>query len=235
MIVLLGWICIGWWHKRQVLSSSRQLFERGMAAKEAGNHNLAVEELGRYVGFAPNDTSALAEYTDSLYQVGSSRELREQVFALNEEVLRRRPEEMKIRAVQAEIALILSRIPDAASHVDIIEEYEPLTAALWYVRGRCFEASSETDSAISSYEAALALDADHIEATEHLADLLATKKNDRARADELLSSLVARTGSVDALLLRARRHAKADQPKFCLLYTSPSPRDQRGSRMPSSA
>ena len=216
MIVLLGWICIGWWHKRQVLSSSRQLFERGMAAKEAGNHNLAVEELGRYVGFAPNDTSALAEYTDSLYQVGSSRELREQVFALNEEVLRRRPEEMKIRAVQAEIALILSRIPDAASHVDIIEEYEPLTAALWYVRGRCFEASSETDSAISSYEAALALDADHIEATEHLADLLATKKNDRARADELLSSLVARTGSVDALLLRARRHAKADQPKLAI-------------------
>ena len=24
-------------------------------------------------------------------------------------------------------------------------------------------------------------------------------------------------------------------PRFCLLYTSPSPRDQRGSRMPSSA
>ena len=27
----------------------------------------------------------------------------------------------------------------------------------------------------------------------------------------------------------------ADQIKACLLYTSPSPRDQRGSRMPSSA
>ena len=27
----------------------------------------------------------------------------------------------------------------------------------------------------------------------------------------------------------------ADVPKGCLLYTSPSPRDQRGSRMPSSA
>ena len=26
-----------------------------------------------------------------------------------------------------------------------------------------------------------------------------------------------------------------DLPKACLLYTSPSPRDQRGSRMPSSA
>ena len=29
--------------------------------------------------------------------------------------------------------------------------------------------------------------------------------------------------------------APADLPKDCLLYTSPSPRDQRGSRMPSSA
>ena len=33
------------------------------------------------------------------------------------------------------------------------------------------------------------------------------------------------------------RHDKTglDQGVFCLLYTSPSPRDQRGSRMPSSA
>ena len=28
---------------------------------------------------------------------------------------------------------------------------------------------------------------------------------------------------------------KADEYGYCLLYTSPSPRDQRGSRMPSSA
>ena len=30
-------------------------------------------------------------------------------------------------------------------------------------------------------------------------------------------------------------HSKTINIKFCLLYTSPSPRDQRGSRMPSSA
>ena len=28
---------------------------------------------------------------------------------------------------------------------------------------------------------------------------------------------------------------KSTRPSYCLLYTSPSPRDQRGSRMPSSA
>ena len=34
---------------------------------------------------------------------------------------------------------------------------------------------------------------------------------------------------------RIFRTARADQDRICLLYTSPSPRDQRGSRMPSSA
>ena len=34
----------------------------------------------------------------------------------------------------------------------------------------------------------------------------------------------------EEFLLKALNH-----PKDCLLYTSPSPRDQRGSRMPSSA
>ena len=32
-----------------------------------------------------------------------------------------------------------------------------------------------------------------------------------------------------------RKYKKGNQDKVCLLYTSPSPRDQRGSRMPSSA
>ena len=34
---------------------------------------------------------------------------------------------------------------------------------------------------------------------------------------------------------RATRKSKVAQPRTCLLYTSPSPRDKRQSRMPSSA
>ena len=37
----------------------------------------------------------------------------------------------------------------------------------------------------------------------------------------------------DAQLAKIRHHI--EQSRSCLLYTSPSPRDQRGSRMPSSA
>ena len=43
---------------------------------------------------------------------------------------------------------------------------------------------------------------------------------------------IARDGNIDAARSEAISYAMY---KFCLLYTSPSPRDQRGSRMPSSA
>ena len=208
IVGVIGWLCVSMWHSRQVRLSAKQLLDRGMTARDAGNHRLAVAELGRYVGFAPDDTDALADYTDSLSQIGSTRELREQVFALNEAILRRRPEEMKIRETQAELALELGRIPDAASHVETIEDHQELTPELWYIRGRCYEAARETDKAIESYEKTLASESTHVSATDHLANLLATRKDDTARAEKLLTDLVEKTGSVEALLLRAKRHAE---------------------------
>ena len=53
----------------------------------------------------------------------------------------------------------------------------------------------------------------------------------RAQAQQLFAALA-------AVLGQDGREGPADQPAHsvpCLLYTSPSPRDQRGSRMPSSA
>ena len=41
--------------------------------------------------------------------------------------------------------------------------------------------------------------------------------------------------SLDSLRVHGRGVNKYDNISICLLYTSPSPRDQRGSRMPSSA
>ena len=50
--------------------------------------------------------------------------------------------------------------------------------------------------------------------------------------ERILSSLVIDTDNDHNTRDTAKRVAKM---YFCLLYTSPSPRDQRGSRMPSSA
>ena len=40
---------------------------------------------------------------------------------------------------------------------------------------------------------------------------------------------------LDPIVAMAYVAGRSEHLKFCLLYTSPSPRDQRGSRMPSSA
>ena len=47
--------------------------------------------------------------------------------------------------------------------------------------------------------------------------------------------LVAKVESCTEQKIRIPFHVGDDKSRTCLLYTSPSPRDQRGSRMPSSA
>ena len=55
---------------------------------------------------------------------------------------------------------------------------------------------------------------------------------DTASTSTLVALISARERATDYALVRGGLQA---EPKPCLLYTSPSPRDQRGSRMPSSA
>ena len=53
--------------------------------------------------------------------------------------------------------------------------------------------------------------------------------------DALRAMVVALQAQSDSLQSENLSYEKALQIERCLLYTSPSPRDQRGSRMPSSA
>ena len=73
--------------------------------------------------------------------------------------------------------------------------------------------------------------------TDKIAVLIAEKEdNDRLRiiGYNISPSDGVKKGSISAIDPLSRAISKAlDQ--ICLLYTSPSPRDQRGSRMPSSA
>ena len=68
-----------------------------------------------------------------------------------------------------------------------------------------------------------------------------SKKLDRDALVSLVNQIMTSSGcmmDVDGLIATFEKnvpYANAGELIFCLLYTSPSPRDQRGSRMPSSA
>ena len=68
-----------------------------------------------------------------------------------------------------------------------------------------------------------------IEESYELLDVLARLDNSKKTFDEFKDEL-------GDLLLQILLHAEiASENNYCLLYTSPSPRDKRQSRMPSSA
>jgi len=61
-------------------------------------------------------------------------------------------------------------------------------------------------------------------------------EKDKVKLEDKVKELVNEFGAgTDPQHLRLAMLAKQAQDSHCLLYTSPSPRDQRGSRMPSSA
>lgn len=195
-------------HERQARAAAQTLRTRGMAARDGGNHKAAVEELAMYVGFVPDDTDAVEMYADSLSHLGTHPELREQVYALRELVLRRRPERTPLRVKQAQLALELGRVPEASAHVDAVERREEPGPDLWFIRARCRESQRDFEAAAAAYRQVLEQDPERVEATERLANLLAERLDARSEAIELVEDLAQRTGSVESLLLRARWHAR---------------------------
>ena len=52
---------------------------------------------------------------------------------------------------------------------------------------------------------------------------------------EVRDGFIIKKGETDPAIFAAMESIKADMLRDCLLYTSPSPRDNKASRMPSSA
>ena len=59
--------------------------------------------------------------------------------------------------------------------------------------------------------------------------------DDKRSFNQIADDAIKKARSLQALGVKPGDHVGILLPTCCLLYTSPSPRDQRGSRMPSSA
>ena len=126
--------------------------------------------------------------------------------------------------VEAHQRLIRARVDQEEGRYESALEHFGAAAALWpnnpwarYYAGICAESLGLWDRALEEYRYSVRIDTG---ATDS-----------RTRGAQLLSLQQDWNGAYRLLFFRAE-----DAPlERCLLYTSPSPRDQRGSRMPSSA
>ena len=203
-----GWF---WFGKREDVETSK-LLRRGTEAASAGKFDDAARTLEQYVEAVPNDVDGLRKYADVLRELDGSPAVLERLFAVQDLILRREPNDTETRRNQAILALDMDRFPAAASLVDSLESRQPLDAELWCVRAECLAASVDDDKAMVACKQALELDPACWRAAR-LRSALFEQKNDPDAAAELLAEFSRRTGNTDAVLAvaeLAQRQGDAD-------------------------
>ena len=129
------------------------------------------------------------------------------------------------------------QIKQALADADVCVKLRPDWEKSHFRRGMALEANGEDNDAIAAFEAALktATGASNPEVTRRIKHLKAKIRPSNIHVPKAKVPTKSDVSSTST--------GPAGDPKWlltakspgCLLYTSPSPRDQRGSRMPSSA
>ena len=129
-----------------------------------------------------------------------------------------------------------------ASELELLSEWAPRVSVVAKDRGNQLFAQKDVQGARDSYELAIRCDSKNRSACCNLA-LMYLKLNfpdQAALAANTALTLTDKTKPFDSIYWKARyRRGLAFEAlgklEYCLLYTSPSPRDRQKSRMPSSA
>ena len=133
-----------------------------------------------------------------------------------------------VRQSSIEIALNTARTQFQAGRCAVLAQEQARAAEALAASGAQIAALSASTSTHAREIAQVS--GQNLRAAEQaLAELSEVKE----RVDRMTREMATFTTVVEQLTGRAR--SVGDISKLCLLYTSPSPRDQRGSRMPSSA
>ena len=191
-------------HDVQTRRNAKALFDLGREAQKAGNLDAAADYLGRYLGFAPKDVNALAEYGQILDQrVSGPRALR-RIYMVYEDVLRQTPTRDDIRRRQVDVAMQLGRTADALDHLSVLRQTFPEDGNLAFKAAQCQEELADFNAAAESYEEAIERTPGQIHAYERLARLHREQLDRPQKADQIIDELVIRnSGVAHAWLVRA--------------------------------
>src|SRR5208282_6301945 len=166
-------------HRVQMGRNASSLLDRARSAEAGGNLLRAEESLSLYLGLKREDSSAWAWFARITDERTKNPRGRERVFLVNEEALRKNPDDRKLERRCAELAIELERHNDARRHLIHLNEAiqaDPKKAAeaaeLEDLLGQCDQPESKFDEAERHYRKSIALDRTRVVTFDRLARLL---------------------------------------------------------------
>jgi tetratricopeptide (TPR) repeat protein len=207
LIALLG-VGVHLLHGYQVKRNASSLLRQAERAEEAGDIGPALDYLGRYLAFAPDDTDALTRYGHLLEEQAkrtrSARTLSRAYFTFDQ-VLRRDASRRQVRRHVVDLAMGLERYADARQHLGVLLQESPANAELEELLGRCEESDKAYGRAAEWYGKAIQHAPHKLDNYVRLAQLYRQHLDQPARAEQVLGSMIKANGqSFQARLVRAR-------------------------------
>lgn len=148
--------------------SSAALYEKGVAALDAGRHADAIAALEEALKRNPGDPSTLFALGEAASQIG----LHQAAARFFQEVLNVAPERYDATVSLARALAALMRHGDAIEVLRQALSRTPEHAGLWLALGNAVRETGDIDNAVTFYREALRLNPDSIEARGNLADLV---------------------------------------------------------------
>jgi tetratricopeptide (TPR) repeat protein len=178
----------------QVNRSAAGLLHQADRAEVEGRLAKSQEYLGRYLGYRPDDTTALARYGLILEKEARTRKEREGALAVLEKVLLGNPSRDDVRLRAARLAIDLTQYPEAREHLVILNEKnlqgggKRPDGELMDLLGQCDEGEGKYAEAAGKYEKAIEASPDRVECYVRLAGLLRNRLNQAKQADEVMDA-----------------------------------------------
>ncbi len=180
-------------HRVQMGRHASSLLDRARSAEAGGNLTMAEESLSLYLGLKREDSAAWAWFARLTDGQTKNPRGRERVFLVNEEALRKNPDDRKLERRCAELAIELERHNDARRHLihlnDAIQP-DPDKAAeaaeLEDLLGQCDQPESKFDEAERHYRKSIALDSTRVVTFDRLARLLRQDMKNPEAADRAI-------------------------------------------------
>ena len=184
-------------HRVQMRRHASSLLDRARSAEAGGNLLRVEESLGQYLSLKREDSAVWAWFARITDERTKEKRGRERVFLVNEEALRKNPDDRKLERRCAELAIELDRHNDARRHLihlnDAIQadpEKAAEAAELEDLLGQCDQPESKFAEAEHHYRKSIALDPTRVVTFDRLARLFRQDVKQPEAADRAIEEML---------------------------------------------